>query len=176
MLTVKQTLQALYDGYQERPLDQIDDFMDLFMKSDDLEMIGIGATEPGQYEWFKGYDAVKEIIISDWTYWGNVNFEVEKAHIVEQGNMAWFTTYGALTQNTDNSASMPFFKEQMSKLLEGDDENASDQIFEAVHFGIRRLLEKNRGVGASYKLVITGCLIKEERWRFSMLHWSMPVD
>jgi len=175
MKTVKETLQALYDGYQKRPLEDIDTFMDLFSRSDHVEMIGIGATEPGAYEWFRGHQAIKEIIISDWTYWGDVTFQVDKAHIQELGQTAWFTTYGQLTQNTDNSDSMPFFKEQMMAFFESD-LDPSDQMFEAVHFGIRRLLEKNRGIGASYKLVITGLLVKEDKWRFQMLHWSMPVD
>ncbi|MBN2796531.1 MAG: nuclear transport factor 2 family protein [Clostridia bacterium] len=175
MKSARETLKAFYEGYQTRKLEEIDAFMTLFSQSEDVEMMGIGATEPGAYEWFKGFEAIKEIIISDWTYWGNVTFEVDNAHIYENGDMAFFTTYGTLTQNTDNSASMPFFKNQMKELLEKE-EDASDQMFEAVHFGIRRLLEQRRGIGAEYKLVISGALVKEEIWRFIMLHWSMPVD
>lgn len=173
---VRQTLQTLYDGYQKRDIENIDTFMRIFSTSEDLEMIGISATEPGEYEWFNGFKAVKDIVISDWTYWGDVDFTVDNAHIVVNENMAWLTTYGSLKQNSDNTESMPFFKKQMQELLEGDSSD-SDQMFEAVHFGIRRLLEKNRGIGASYKMVITAVLVKEEEeWKFQMLHWSMPVD
>lgn len=173
---IRDTLKQLYDGYQTRDIKNVDEFMKLFSKTDEIEMIGIGATEPGAYEWFSGHEAIKEIIVSDWTYWGDVTFEVDKAHIVVNGDSAWLTTFGALTQNTDNTGSMPFFKNQMKDLLKGEGDDA-DKMFEAVHFGIRRLLEKNRGIGAQYKLVITAVLVKEEdEWKFQMLHWSMPVD
>lgn len=173
---VRKTLQEFYDGYQKRDIENVDKFMELFSLSEDIEMLGISATEPGAYEWFKGREDIEEIIVSDWTYWGDVDFTVENAHIVLNGNTAWFTTYGELKQNSDNSDSMPFFKKQMLELLDSDKSDA-DQMFEAVHFGIRRLLEKNRGVGAAYKLVITGVLVLEdEKWRLQMLHWSMPVD
>jgi hypothetical protein len=175
MLSVRETLQVLYKGYQDRKLEEINEFMTLFEDSEELEMLGISATQPGAYEWFNGFDAVKEIIISDWTYWGDVTFEVEKAHIVEKGDMAWFTSYGHLTQNSDNTESLPFFKEQMMKLFESES-SPKDQMFEVVHFGIRRLLESQRGVGYQYPLTITGVLTKNEKWQFTMLHWAMPVD
>ncbi len=69
-----------------------------------------------------------------------------------------------------------FFADQMKTFLEDKSMSAHDRMFEAAHVGIRRVRERNLGVGHPFKMVITGTLIQEERWRFHTLHWSMPVE
>jgi hypothetical protein len=53
--------------------------MDLFLQSDEIELIGIGASMRGGNEWFQGVEAVKSIIEGDWEYWGDVILDVEGA-------------------------------------------------------------------------------------------------
>lgn len=163
-------------GYKERKMDTLDEFMDVFSDSEDAQMMGIGATVPGAYEWFCGKDEIKEIIESDWTYWGNVHFDMDTLRLSQIGEVAWFSLCATLEQIDSSEETWGFFVNQMKDLLEKDDQSNHDKIFEAAHFGIRRVREKNLGVGYPWKMVITGTLVNEEKWRFHTLHWSMPVD
>ena len=40
---VRSTLQKFQDGYTSREVDRLDEFMQLFVQSEAIEMIGIGA-------------------------------------------------------------------------------------------------------------------------------------
>ncbi len=91
-------------------------------------------------------------------------------------DVAWFSLCGALKQIDSSEETWGFYLDQMKEFLEKKGEKAHDRIFEAAHFGIRRVREKNLGVGHPYDMVITGALLKEDIWKFHSLHWSMPVD
>ena len=62
---IQQVLQRFQDGYIERDLSKLDDFMELFVRQDDIELIGIGATARNQKEWLQGTERVREFIESD---------------------------------------------------------------------------------------------------------------
>ena len=170
------TFKTFEDGYMQKDLKQIDKFMNLFSDDDDAQMIGIGATVPGEYEWFTGKSEITKIIISDWTYWGNVNFDINKIRLTQKGDTAWFSLCAQLEQVKQQEDTMTFFADKMKELLEDNNISAHDRIFEAAHYGIRRVREENLGAGHMWKMVITGVLVKEKTWRFHTLHWSMPVD
>lgn len=173
---IMETFKAFEEGYVKRNADDIDTFMALFSDEDDVQMLGISATEPGEYEWFKSKEAIREIVLSDWTHWGKVNFRFDLLQISEKNGVAWFTLPASLEQLDANEESWGFYAEQMKKLLENKDMSAHDRMFEAAHFGIRRVREKNLGAGYEFKMVISGVLVEEDIWKFHTLHWSMPVD
>lgn len=173
---IKAVFDALVDGYTRSPKDEIDDFMDLISDKADVQMIGIGATKPGAYEWFTGKEEIKEIIISDWTFWGDVHFDLSSLRVSEMNDVAWFSLCATLAQTEMSEETWAFFAGQMKEILEDESMSAHDRMFEAAHKGIRRVREKNLGVGHPFEMVITGTLVKEDKWRFHMLHWSMPVE
>jgi len=168
--------QKFTEGYKVRAVDHVDDFMEIFSPRADVQMIGIGATVPGAYEWFTGKDEIKEIILSDWTYWGNVHFDMQTLRLSQIENVAWFSLCVTLEQVDSSEDTWGFFLDQMKELLEKDEQTNHDRIFEAAHFGIRRVREKNLGAGYPWRIVITGTLVRDENWQFHTLHWSMPVD
>lgn len=170
------TFYSFVKGYQGRDASSIDSFMELFSDCKDTQMIGIGATKPGEYEWFTGKDEIKEIILSDWQYWGAVHFDMEDIRITERNDTAWFSLCAELEQLEPNEDAWNFYNNQMMELLDDQSKSAHDRMFEAAHFAIRRIREKNLGVGYRFKMVITGVLVLEESWKFHSLHWSMPVD
>jgi hypothetical protein len=55
---VRDILQKFQDGYGRRDAGLIDDFRNLFVSEDELEMIGTGAIEPGDGEWCLGIGCV----------------------------------------------------------------------------------------------------------------------
>ncbi len=163
-------------GYMNRQADSIDEFMTLFSDEKDSEMIGIGATKPGAYEWFTGKSEIREIILSDWKFWGAVNFNLDNIRIKEKNGVAWFSLCTTLEQLEVNEDSWTFYEKQMKDLFNDTSMSSHDKMFEATHYGMRRIREKNLGVGYKFDMVITGVLVLDETWKFHTLHWSMPVD
>ena len=51
---VRDTLQRFQEGYINRDLSRVDEFMQLFAQEGDPELIGIGASVRGGNDWFEG--------------------------------------------------------------------------------------------------------------------------
>ena len=174
---VRDVLQKFQRGYDERNLAELEQFLALFVPSSAVELIGIGAAERGGYEWFEGIDKVREIIKSDWEYWGDVKIDVAGAKITVNGDTAWLTTTGTLEQTDTFDEALPFYLQQMADMLAADDVDPDMKLLEATHFGMRRLRERLKGKGHKWPFVISAVLQKEAgQWRFHTIHWSMPVD
>ena len=178
---VRGVLQRFQAGYTERDLSTLDDFLTLFVQDGDPELIGIGASERGGWEWFEGVDSIRDIIQSDWEYWGDVVIDVAGAKITVRGEVAWFTTTGTLEQTDAFDSAMPFYLEQMKKFIEDGSRDAQgapmDALIEATHYGLRRIRERLKGVGHQWPFVLSAVLQREGgQWRFHTIHWSMPVD
>ncbi len=83
-------LHALQDGYTKRDVAKIDAFMnELFVKTDEVQLLG---TDSG--EWNRGFVAIEKFIRNDWTYWGNVRIDVERATISAKEDVAWVALPG----------------------------------------------------------------------------------
>lgn len=174
---VRQVLQRFQDGYITRDMSKLDEFMELFFPSDDVELIGIGASVPGGNEWFQGLEPIREIIESDWTYWGDVVIDVEGAKITARGDVAWLSTSGNLVQTLVLDKALPFYVKQMQELLEDESVPLETRLMEASHFGVRRLREKHLGTGRRWPFVFTAVLVRTEGiWRFHQIQFAMPVD
>jgi len=175
--SVRKTLQQFQDGYTTRDMENLDNFMQLFVQNEESEMLGIGAAVRGGFEWFQGTTAIREIIESDWTHWGAVVFDVEGAKITVHNDVAWLSTAGTLEQTDTFESALPFYLKQMQELLEDEKQSPAGKMMEATHYGMRRLRERQLGVGHKWSLVLTAVLLKTDHgWQFHTLHWSMPVD
>ncbi|HUV15591.1 MAG TPA: nuclear transport factor 2 family protein [Pelolinea sp.] len=177
---VRKILQKLQEAYSARDLNQLDEVMNLFLQSDEIELIGISAKERKGYEWFQGVKAIREIISADWEFWGDVQFDIEGAKISMNGKTAWLSTTGKLIQTKQHDKAMVEFAKMMQSMLNDVDEegkNADLMIMEATHFGIRRLRERKLGEGYQWPFTLTAVLVKvEDDWKFHTIHWAMPVD
>jgi hypothetical protein len=96
---VRNVLQRFQYGYTARNLSMLDEFMSLFVQSDEVELIGIGASKRAANEWFEGFSQIREIVEGDWKYWGDVRLDVAGAKITIHGDAAWLSTTGAVTQD-----------------------------------------------------------------------------
>jgi hypothetical protein len=174
---VRHVLQRFQDGYTDRDTSRLNEFMDLFVQSDEAELIGIGASVRGGNEWFQGPEAIREIVESDWQYWGRVSIDVDGAKITVLGDAAWLSATGELVQTQSFDEALVFYVKQMKELLEDEDADLDERLMEATHFGMRRLRERHKGEGHSWRFVFTAVLVRDEGvWRFHTIHWSMPVD
>ncbi len=174
---VRQVLGRFQDGYTIRDMDKLDEFMELFSPDGEVELIGIGASVRGGYEWFEGLDPIREIIESDWTYWGDVAIDVEGAKITVLGDVAWLSTSGNLVQTPVQDKAMTFYVQQMQEMIENEKLDLETRMMEATHFGLRRLREKHLGTGYCWPFVFTAVLARaEDGWHFRQVQFAMPVD
>ncbi|MEN6408110.1 MAG: nuclear transport factor 2 family protein [Anaerolineaceae bacterium] len=175
---VRQVLQRFQEGYLARDVAQLDAFMALFAAGDGIELIGIGASVRNQNEWFEGRARIREIVESDWRYWGDVRLAVEDAKITVWGEAAWLSTIGAILQTDDIQSDevTGFTLNQMKEMLADERLSPRQRLVEAAHFGVRRWREREKPAGYSWTFVFTAVLVRQEgQWRFHTIHWSMPV-
>ena len=174
---VRAVLQKFQDAYTARDLAGLDDCMQLFVQDDSIEMIGIGAAKRAATEWFEGVERVREIIESDWKYWGDVRLDVDSAKITVRGEVAWLSTTGTVTQTQAFDTAIQFHLNDMKAIFDQEGLSADEKLMEATHYGMRRLRERAKGLGYSWPFTFTAVLIKEgTEWHFHLLHWAMPVD
>ncbi len=176
---VQRLLQRFQDGYTARDLSRLDEFMQLFLPGDEIELIGIGASARNENEWFQGPKRIREIVESDWKYWGDVKLEVGQARITIQGEVAWLSTVGAIlqTEHIQTDEVTGFSLKQMKEKLEDETLSPKARMMEATHFGLRRLREREKQAGYRWPFVFTAVLVKRAgQWYFHTIHWSMPVD
>ena len=67
-VNVRSTLQKFQDGYTARDVTKLDEFMQLFVQDESIEMIGVGASKRAADEWFEELARIREIVDGDWTY------------------------------------------------------------------------------------------------------------
>lgn len=176
---IRQVLQSFQDAYTLRDISQIDEFLKLFVPGNEAELIGIGASARNQNEWFQGAERIREIIKSDWQYWGDVRLDVGEAKISVNGETAWLSTVGTLLQTAhiQSDEVTGFTLRQMKEILNDEKLSPGVKLIEAAHFGVRRWREKEKPAGYPWPFVFTAVLVKQEnQWRFHTIHWSMPVD
>lgn len=174
---VRAILQYFQNGYTARDVSQLDTFMLLFHPAEDIEMIGIGAAQRAAAEWFEGHARIREIIESDWLYWGDVCLDVDGARITIHGDVAWLSTTGTVTQTQAFDTAIQFHLEDMKAIFDRQGLSADEKLMEATHYGMRRLRERSKGLGYQWPFTFTAVLLKDGPcWHFHTLHWAMPVD
>lgn len=166
---VREVLQKFQESYAVGDKSKLDEFMELFASTDEIELIGVDASERGGNEWFNGRAAIRDIIEGDWTYWGKFDINVEGTRITVSGETAWFSASGTLTSGNEYEKAYPFYLDQMRDLLMDESRSLDDRLIDATHFGVNRLRDRMRGKRAKWPFVITGVLVKMNEWWASTL-------
>jgi hypothetical protein len=174
---IREVLGKFQDGYTARDVSQLDKFMELFQQSDEIEMIGVGASKRGGNEWFQGFEQIREIIESDWTYWGDVKLNVEGAKISVKGDAAWLSTDGDLLNTAEFDDALPLYLDMMKETLDDESRSLKLRVMDATFFGLSRIRDIQRGVGFPNSFTFTAVLVCEDNvWRFHTIHWSFPGE
>jgi hypothetical protein len=125
---IRSALQKFQDGYTTRDVAKLDEFMQLFVQDDSIEMIGVGASKRAANEWFEGLNRIREIIEGDWEYWGDVKFDVEGAKITVQGDAAWLSTTGTVTQTKAFDTAIQFHLDDMKAIFDKEELSVDEKI------------------------------------------------
>jgi len=62
---IRSVLQKFQNGYTIRDVSKLDEFMQLFVQNESIELIGIGASKRAENEWFEGLDRMRHIVEGD---------------------------------------------------------------------------------------------------------------
>lgn len=85
-------LKILQEGYTKRDINLIDSYMDqLFDRNQ--EVIVLGTSDE---EWYFNFDEARELIKSDWEWWGDVSISIDDAIISSSDDIAWLSASGSV--------------------------------------------------------------------------------
>ncbi len=172
---VRSTLQKFQDGYSARDASQIESFMELFVKSDEIELVGVGATKRGGNEWFQGWQAIRDIVVGDWTFWGDVRLDVAGAKITIAGETAWLSTCGDLLKTEKSEEAFPLYLNMMKEILGNEKLDLTTRLADATVFGVNQMRDRTKEPGYPWPITFTAVLVRTaEGWRFHTIHWAMP--
>lgn len=91
-LKIKSALEKFKDGYKARDVKAVDQFINrLFEKNDKTAVLG---TSFG--EWMIGQAGAKELVESDWKYWGDVDIDTSNLDINIFGDTAFVNIKGTV--------------------------------------------------------------------------------
>ena len=170
---VRRLLQRFQDGYAARNPEALDAFMDLFVSSDDLEVIGTKGIVPGEQEWCRGPNAVKKLIADDWAGWGDVVYDVDGARIHVLGDTAWFATTAKATMTIPTEGMYGGFVAQAQSTLESETLSAQEKLIEVTRLGSDIALELQLGETFVWPVRFTAVAVREGgTWRFHQMQFS----
>lgn len=170
-IQIKEVLKKFQDGYTKRDVKVIDEYMEeLFLKDEDVLIVGTGDDE-----WFLGFEEAKELVESDWKYWGDASIDIDGAAISSYGDVAWVTTEGMLKKvaKADEFYNnyVEGIKEDMSSELP-----AKDKLIDTLKTVASCFYEVNLGEGIIRPFKFSAVLVKkEEKWKFHNMHFSHPT-
>lgn len=88
----KEILEPLYrlkEGYSQRDIQRIDQYIDETMETEDILILG---TNPREV--FKSRKDAVNLLYGDWKYWGNVSLDVDNTVLHRIGDAAFFALKG----------------------------------------------------------------------------------
>jgi len=92
-------LKTFQEGYTKRDISVIDSFMEkLFDKEQDIVAVG---TSNG--EWILNFDEAKDLVQSDWQWWGDFSINIDDVIISYSDDIVWITTSGTVKYSYDNT-------------------------------------------------------------------------
>lgn len=91
-IKIKEALALFQEGYKNRDLNILDSYIETLFE--DHKKTAILGTSGG--EWMKGKEGAREIVESDWKYWGDVAIDIEGAAIEVLGETAYVSMKGTV--------------------------------------------------------------------------------
>ncbi len=172
---VRALLQKFQDGYSARDSKNLDQFMELFVQSADLEVIGTGAVDEGEGEWCRGIQAVRELVESDWEHWGDVVYDVQGARIHVRGDVAWLATTGTVTDVITTEHRYTGYVDYVQDVVE-EDGDAKQKMMDILSLGNELLVGLLQGETHTWPFRFTAVAVRDEgQWRFHQMQFSFPT-
>jgi ketosteroid isomerase-like protein len=180
---VRAALQAFQDGYSRRDARTVDEFMTLFMPDDQLEVVGTSAVDPSGGEWCIGQSATRALIEADWNEWGDLALDVDAARIHVNGDAAWLSTTGTVSQKlplehayAGMATFLQGFVERRAESGAADDAAIEGELLTVILGAASALSERRQGEHHVWPIRFTAVLARQDAaWKFHQIHFSYPT-
>ena len=173
VLDIMEVLHKLKDGYRKRDIEKVEDFVEeLFIRGDETCILGTGTDEL-----FLGIEQVKELLKSDWQYWGDVNIDLENIYIDKKDDVAWFATTGTLKNTFEDTNERYDNYVNFIKNKANDSELSPKQKITFINWVLALTYHQRTEKKREYlwPLRLSGVLLNDNgRWKFTHIQFSMP--
>ena len=174
---VRTLLARFQEGYARRDQTYLDEFMELFVSGDELEVIGTNAIEPGEGEWCHGREAVRDLVSGDWEYWGKVEYDVAGARIHVRGDAAWMATTGTVTDTITRDDRYAGYLDYVRGVLDENEETSQRaKMLEIVRLGNDIVVDLPLSETFVWPFRFTAVAVQQEgEWRFHQMQFSFAT-
>lgn len=173
---VRALLAKFQEGYARRDQSHLDKFMELFITGNELEVIGTNAVKPGEGEWCRGQKAVRELVSGDWEHWGEVEFDVEGAHINVCDEVAWLATSGTVKDTITEDERYNGYLEYVKEVLQEEEKSQRAKMLEIVGLGNDIVIALPLSETFVWPFRFTAVAVKEKgEWRFHQMQFSFAT-
>ncbi len=173
---VRKLLTRFQEGYSRRDQTHLDEFIELFVDSDELEVIGTNAVDLSGEEWCRGREAVRELVGGDWEHWGDVRFDVEGARIHTRGKVAWLATTGTVTDTISSNERYTGYLDYVAEVLKDDEMTKQAKMLDIVGQGNDIVLGLPLSETYVWPFRLTAVAVKEEgEWLFHQMQFSFAT-
>jgi hypothetical protein len=173
---VRELLRRFHQGYVDRDMAHLNEFMELFSNTDSLEVIGTGGVHPGEGEWCLGPQAVRNLVASDWDHWGDVRLDVEGARIALRENVAWLATTGTVTDTTPVQDRYARYMAWVKGVVQQPTGTPQSNVLQIVGLGNNLVLGLPLGDTSEWPFRFTAVAVRDAGgWRFHQMQFSFAT-
>jgi uncharacterized damage-inducible protein DinB len=172
---VRLVLQQFQDGYTRRDVATVDEVMHLFA-DDEVEVIGTNGVQPGEGEWYLDKAGARGLVKGDWEGWGDVQLDVDGAHIQTRGDVAWLATSATVSMTIRTEENFQSYLQRIKGVIDQADQSAEVKLLDILRGGSNTLYELRRGEEFVWPLRFTAVLVRQaDGWRFQQMQFSFPT-
>jgi hypothetical protein len=173
---VRLVLQQFQDGYTRRDVATLDEFMRLFADDAGLEVIGTNGVKPGVDEWYVDRAGARDLVKGDWEGWGDLQLDVERAHIQVRGEVAWLAVPATVSMTIGAEENYRGYLQRIKDVIDQDGLSAEIKLLDILRGGSNTLYEMRRGEQFVWPLRFTAVLVRQaDGWRFQQMQFSFPT-
>jgi hypothetical protein len=174
--SIRSILQQFQDGYTQRDLKTLDDFMNLFTPDPDTEVIGTGAIHSKSDEWCIGPAMIRELVEGDWQYWGDLRIDVDAARIHVLGDTAWLSTEATVSMHLDTESEIKSTLDYFVKIIHEKDWSSKEKMYYIQRGTSSMAYQMFLGEDFVWPLRFTALLVRrEDNWLFHQMQFSFPT-
>jgi SnoaL-like domain len=173
---IRLVLQQFQNGYTQRDVAALDEFMRLFADDAGLEVIGTNGVKPGVDEWYLDKAGARGLVKGDWEGWGDVRLDVDGAHIQMRGEVAWLATSATVSMTIGAEENYWGYLQRIKDMIDQDGPSAEIKLLDILRGGSNTLYEFQRGEQFVWPLRFTAVLVRQaDGWRFQQMQFSFPT-
>ncbi len=171
-LAVLGILETLSKGYRKRDIDNVDAYVkDLFLGDDSVYILGTASDEL-----CPGLDEVKDLLESDWEYWGDAAFELDHALINVEGDLAWFGTPGTVKYSFEHTSERYDNYVEFAKTKANDQSVSAEKRVALINWAMALTYHQQELEKRDYlcPMRLSGVMIKKDgAWKIAQSQFSM---